>query len=432
MKQLLLIFIVALIVNSCGDTNNITSPDESHIVQGSIKGTILDKITNEPVVGAFVTTLPLTSTTKSNEDGTFLLASVGPEVYNIIISHPDYQTYNEKIRVSDQITNDIEFSLISFESLNHAPEIPLIVYPQTDSKVGGNTISFRWTGADRDADSLKFDIYFGKENTELTKIAENITKNSFSYTHQFNENVNYEWYVVSKDKYSETASEKAVFTYKKIIITKIEGLIALWKLNSDALDYGPSGFNGIENNIQYVDDRKDEARNAAYFSGSNTGKTKITIPKDLQLSYQFTISMWIKPDPSLGENGTVGNYECISKWGGAGPGEASWAFGINKNSTIFLATYNSSSDVKSATTNKIEPNKWQHIAVTFYNGTAVFYLNGVYLAESSGMQIPQFSHLAASIGARQDFVSKFHGAIDDIYLFDRPLTDAEILQLSQE
>lgn len=432
MRKLLLIFMITLIVISCGDTNNITSPDENHIVQGSIKGIILDKLTNEPVAGAFITTIPLTSTTKSNADGTFLLASVGPEIYNIIISHPDFQTFNEKIRVSDQITNDIEFSLVSFASLNTPPDEPVLIYPKNDSKVGNNNFSFRWTGSDLDKDSLTYDVYFGIENTKLNRIAENVKTNIFNFNYQLTENVNYQWYVVSKDKYSETDSEKSTFTFKEIIITKIPGLIALWKLNNDALDYGPGGYNGIENGVQYVEDRKGEAKNSAYFSGNNSNKTNIILPKDLQLSYQFTISMWIKPDASMGENGNVGNYECLSKWGGAGPGIASWAFGINKNSYIFLATYNSNSDVRSAEIKKIEISQWQHIAVTFYNGSAIFYLNGTFLSEATGIQIPQFSHVAASIGARQDFGSKYHGAIDDIYIFDRQLTDAEILKLSQE
>lgn len=432
MKNFILFFLMALIVNSCGDTNNITSPDETHIVKGSIKGVILNSTTNEPVVGAFITTLPLTSTTKSKEDGTFLLASVGPEVYNIVISHPDYQTFNEKIRVSDQITNDIEFNLVSLESLNTPPDEPIIFFPKNNSKIGTFNISFSWSATDKNKDSLEYDVYFGIENDELTKIAENITDNLLTYQYNFKENINYQWYVVSKDKYSETVSEKVTFTYKEIIITNIPGLLGLWKLNNDAFDYGPNSYNGIEEGMQYIDDRSGTPNSAAYFDGTGFKKSNIVLPTGLQLSYKFTISMWIKPDPSLGQNGSVGNFECISKWGGSGEGRASWAFGINKDANIFLATYNNNSNVQSAKGSKIVVGKWQHIAATFDNGNVIFYLNGISIGEATGMQIPQVSILNASIGARPDFLSSYHGAIDDVYLFDRLLTNAEILKLSQE
>ena len=48
------------------------------------------------------------------------------------------------------------------------------------------------------------------------------------------------------------------------------------------------------------------------------------------------------------------------------------------------------------------------------------------------LQIPQNSTYSASIGGRQDQLSSFHGAIDEVYIFKRALDGSEILKLSVE
>lgn len=429
MKSIFLIMIIGITLLSCSDDEQPTKTSE--IVQGTIKGTIIDVDTKEPVVGAFIKTSPLSSTTTSKEDGTFELSSVGPDVYDIIISHPDYLEFKDKIKVSDHITNNILFTMVSKRSLNTPPDIPTLIYPVGNAKVGSSKVIFRWSASDKDKDSLKFDVYFGKVNEDMQLIGENIKDNFFEFNYNFEEGVDYQWKVVAKDKYSKTSSDSSQFSYKEKVVVDLPGLVANWKLDGNAIDSGINGYDGTEQNVTYVDDRKGEKSSAAYFNGTYNINSKILINGNLQISNKFTISLWIKPDPSLGENGNGGYFDCISQWGGGGSGLASWNFGITKGSIAFLSTYYTSNTTKQ-TNLLIITNQWQHLAVTFDNGTANFYLNGVYKFTATGYQNPQVSKLHVSIGGRQDQLSSFHGAIDDVYIFDKVLSDKEILNLYEE
>lgn len=430
MKNILLVLLVGISLFSCSDDDQPTKSIE--IVQGSIKGTILDIDTKEPVAGAFITTSPLSSTTTSKDDGTFELPSVGPEVYDIIITHPDYIQFKDKIRVSDHITNNILFTMVSKRSLNTPPDVPIQIYPIQNSTVGSNKLIFRWTATDKDKDSLTYDVYFGKVDEDMQLIGKNIKDNFFEFTYSFVEGVNYQWKLVAKDKYSQTSSDIIQFNYKEKVVVDLPGLIGNWKLDGNAIDSGIYGYDGIEQNVTYVDDRNGKKGNAAYFNGNSSNFSKIIINNNIQLTDAFTISFWLKPDPSLGENGTVGYYECVSKWGGGGAGLASWAVGINKDSKVYMGTFVSSAKTVVSNLNII-PLQWQFIAVTFDHGNVSIYMNSTKTRYfESNIQTPQNSKLNVCIGGRQDQLSSFHGAIDDVYIFNKVLTDQEVLNLFQE
>ncbi len=424
--------VLLLLLAACGDEYNTTAPDtDNRIVKGSIKGTLLDSITNTPIVGAFITTDPLTSTTRSDENGIFELPNVGPDIYNLIITHDEYFRYSARIKVSDQITNDIELKMISYESVNTAPDKPLLVFPANTSSISFKSFSFRWFTNDIDKDSLLTDLYFSVNGGAFELLKDDISAKTYSFQYDFIETVEYRWYVVVKDKYASAISDTNTFTFKDLNITEIPNLKAYLKFDKDGVDLGPYKFETILQNVTFVDDRYSDPNNAASFKGQSNISSKIILPKSFQLDSQFTISLWVKPDPSLGENGNVGYFECVSKWGAAAKGHASWAFGIQKDSKLFLSTYNTSSTDR-LSTKTITKLIWQHIAVTYRNGNATFYLNGKLDNTVSGLQLPQNSDLSASIGGRQDQLSSYHGAIDDLYIFDRQLNDDEILKLYQE
>ncbi len=432
MKNIIVSVLLFLFLISCGDDTSPTeSTDSRHELIGSIKGKIIDAVTEEPISGAFIKTSPLSSTTKSNEDGTFLLGTVGPELYDIIITHDDYVEYKEKIRVSADITNDILFTMISKASINNTPNEPEIVYPKSNTDVSSSNLIFRWIGVDMDNDTLRYDVYFGEANAELKLIASDIVQTYFEFNYSFLEGSNYQWKVISKDKYSQTSSKTITFGYKEKVVIDLPGLIANWKFNGDAVDSGIFGYDGVEQNVQYSEDRTGLTNEAAYFNGSKGLNSKILVSNEIQLQTEFSISLWIKPDPSLGENGSVGYFEFISKWGGAGIGNASWAFGITKNSNLFLGTFRLNSTIRIATNIQIKTEMWQHVAVTFNNGTAIFYLNGNQIEIATGMNIPQISNYNLSIGGRQDQLSSYHGSVDDLYIFDRVLSTQEIKELAQ-
>ncbi len=433
MKSILLASLLLLSLVSCVENASPTDSNESyHKLIGSIKGKLIDAITEEPISGAFIKTFPLSSTTKSNEDGTFIIESVGPETYEIIITHSDYIKYKEKIIVSAGITNNIRFELSSLVSMNTKPDKPILVYPSNGSKIGSKSFRFRWDAFDIDEDSLTYRLYFSENGEDFYSLNTNLKVNYLDYEKEFVNDHYYYWYVIASDKYSYSVSDTNMFQYNEKILSDIPDLLGYWKLDGNAKDYGPNSYDGIVQNVDFVEDRNNKAYSSAKFKGSYSVKSKVLLPKTFQLSSQFTIALWVNPEPSLGENGGEGYFECVSKWGGSGAGRASWAFGITKNSNLYISTFNYSSHIKIAHNTYMIPNKWSHIAVTYNSGVANFYVNGEFFYTAVGLYNPKDSDNNASIGGRQDQLSSYHGQIDDVYIFTRALEEHEILKLSRE
>lgn len=434
MKNTILTVLLLLILASCGDDANPTAPNDKidPVSKGSIKGYVYDATTELPVSGVRVSTFPITSSTRTDENGRFELLEVSPDLYDLHIIHKDYFAYTSKIKVSDRLTNDIELFITSMESQNNSPDKPTLLYPVDEANIGFKEVKFRWECKDIDNDSIKYDVFFKRIGSEFQLIGNNLTEKTLDHEYDTTGINQYQWYVVAKDNYTFSISDTFSFNYKETVIMDIPNLIGNWKFDGNITDYGPNAYEGTNQNVNFVTDRKNNFEYAASFQGNSSTNSKILLPTSIQLQNQFTISLWIKPLTSLGENGSVGYFECISKWGGSGAGNASWAFGITKGRNLFLSTFSTSATVKATTDIQIDTETWQHIVVTFDGGTATFYINGNNVFTANGMQIPQISNYKVSIGGRQDQLSSYHGFMDDVYLFDRVLSVNEILQLSKE
>ena len=212
-----------------------------------------------------------------------------------------------------------------------------------------------------------------------------------------------------------------------------EGLIAYWKLDNNALDSGPFGYDGTEQGVQYVTDRNDFPKAAALFNPFVLGpNSKILTTSNIQLTSKFTICMWIYTPAAKGE--TDDSYiDLVSKWSNKNNTKSSFSFCFAEADNLHslaLKTESSTGQKRINSTNNAIPfDKWTHIAVTFDNGTAVFYIDGKIGMTRTGVPIPQATNLNLSIGGRQDQASSFKGVLDDIYIFDRALNQGDISKL---
>lgn len=182
---------------------------------------------------------------------------------------------------------------------------------------------------------------------------------------------------------------------------------------------------------------------ALEFAGTNdyvleTGGTNVVNTDILDGLSAFTISLWIKPaltnadvgfvaaDPAPGTNTTLsfathsfascGNYTNVLE--------------------VVIPTTKGVAHRTSAN-NAVIPGQWQHVAITWSNGLApALYINGqldqpsVEMAVLKGVltNCPQFL-IGKGAG---DTTNSWTGTIDDVRVFDRALTAAEILALDGE
>lgn len=184
---------------------------------------------------------------------------------------------------------------------------------------------------------------------------------------------------------------------------------------STAVDSSGKGNNGtIMNEASWV---SGWVEGALKLNGVNQ---YINIPDFSFTPKAYTISFFIKPD-SLAD---------LNQWIGAGASWGRFAFHTTSKGEVFMGTSEDSrmtaSDLPAGT---ISAKIWQHIAFTFDNGRASFYKNGTLRATMEGMALPDTWN-DFQIG--KDDANTINGQIDDIRIYNRALSSAEVQTLADQ
>lgn len=208
------------------------------------------------------------------------------------------------------------------------------------------------------------------------------------------------------------------------------GLISSYSGDGNALD-ARSRYNGtIQNGVSYAAGQVGQGFQLGGVGDTSGNGDRVFVGNSPDLRRQnFTIEAWVKRSSSTiltnspvasSPNGTIFAY-----------GQGGYGFFIDQNTNKLGLTQVGFSNVV-APTLAITDTNWHHVAVTqsgpaFTGGTVTtFYLDGV--AETVAYA-PQFSFTTnAAIGARgdNDVRNAFFGAIDELSIYDRPLSAGQI------
>ena len=210
---------------------------------------------------------------------------------------------------------------------------------------------------------------------------------------------------------------------------KTDKLVAHWKLDeltgTTAADSSPSGLDGTFTNgtiLNCAGPYPDEGAVAAEFDGVDD---RVTLPPaNFNYSGGLTLAAWIKPSGP----GTP-SKAIVSFSAGAGSNDIwlGWQPGIGLE---ILLTDTVAGGTRSAADN-VEPqvDVWEHCVVTIdAGGNAKLYRNGV--ETGSG-----FVSLPANVARNQNYIGHsvyndpFPGCIDDVRVYTRALSSAEISEL---
>ena len=209
-------------------------------------------------------------------------------------------------------------------------------------------------------------------------------------------------------------------TLPEITVTD-PNLVGWWKLDTTsgitAIDWSGHGNNGtIEGDPQWVEGFDG---GAIAFNGNDY----IELPTDMVGSDVGSVTMWIKTEQTnvgmilYGSDGTSGN--------GYGD-ENEMHVNIDSGGIVELFIEFGDSDV-SAETPAVNNNSWHHIAATWdINGQVMLYLNGgePVSADHTGNDF-RFSG-RIRLGAPNSSQRFYIGSLDDVRLYDRVLSVAEI------
>jgi len=208
------------------------------------------------------------------------------------------------------------------------------------------------------------------------------------------------------------------------------GLAAYYPLDGNAMDASGNGMNGTVTGATLTTDRFGAATSAYQFSGSNW----IQLPDEILPAWppELTLSLWVRAGngPYSGQQKvmelTTRRGECSIDMV-PGP-NVSWFFGVHLQDSGWQ-------QIQSPVTS----NTWTHLVGTFKQGEYMqFWVNGN-LVQSNTLPnetlliLPGYD-LNSSLGiydwAPGPYLG-FTGAIDDVRIYHRALSSAEVQQLEQ-
>jgi len=208
------------------------------------------------------------------------------------------------------------------------------------------------------------------------------------------------------------------------------GLVGYWPLDGDARDVSGNGLNGtIVGTVQFVEDRDNLPGAAALFPGVLTSYIDLGNPAALRYDGALSLAAWARVD-SFETNGRI-----IARQGTTN--QRGWTLNVENESNGHVGAFHIAS---AANTNLIHttkkridfaPDEWFHIAGVYQPSQAMeIYINGrLDNVLTTGVPATQFINDAnVYIGKRTD-CCPFAGSIDDVYVFNRSLSEADVFEL---
>lgn len=198
------------------------------------------------------------------------------------------------------------------------------------------------------------------------------------------------------------------------------GLVAYFPFNGNAIDVTGNGYNGtINGNAALVPDRFGGQNNSFTFpdQSSNISLANTT---SLNLQTGFTINAWIKYKNPYSV--IVCKHACGIPNG--------FIFGIDFIGQIAVWVANASTWSSIHTNDIFNEDQWYMVTATYdgNTGTAKIYIDGE-VKSSGNVTYNNFTTYPISIGEaymNNCSASNMTGAVDELKIYDRPLTDAEI------
>lgn len=186
-------------------------------------------------------------------------------------------------------------------------------------------------------------------------------------------------------------------------------------------DQSGQGNNGTNNGSTVVSDTASGGTYAYDFDGTND---YIDCGPVFRPTGNFSISFWVN------NNTTTKNMMYVSKnWDGTSEGYISRYDGVGAGNLKFY-TYSSGTVYGTDVANPFTTSQWACVT-NVYNGTHwEIYFDGVLISQTAQTQPPYNSPSDLYIGATSIAGWNFYGRMDDIRMFDRALTQAEITHLA--
>lgn len=239
---------------------------------------------------------------------------------------------------------------------------------------------------------------------------------------------------------SDTTNRIVSNTFSVIKDSLERGIVAYYPFNGDANDSSGNGHNGIVYGAVQSTDRFGDPSGAYHFNGVDNNYVKIPYSPSFDLRSNYTLSTWVYSEGCDTVCSVPGYVSIIAKRN-PNPDNFPWDLAIcylNQHfKKLYLGRHLNTSQPNGESTpysdGTITNYYWQQLAVTVKNDSVKFWINGI-LAGSSVFTIPSFENSADLMIGWDGYgiYDQVHGSIDDIRIYNRALSEAEILGLYHE
>jgi hypothetical protein len=214
-----------------------------------------------------------------------------------------------------------------------------------------------------------------------------------------------------------------IFLFCSIVQADLkDGLVAYYPFNGNANDESGRGNNGIVYGTTLTVDRFGNPNSAYQFDGtSNWIKVMNSDTINIHGCTGLSIAAWVKAD-SLNNSTYPG---IVSKWGPGGGEDDQYGIGIENGRLRFFL-----SDEPTLIYGVISTNNWYFVVGNYDYTTGIIslYINGIKSVQKSMSFCIWDTNQYVEIG-RHAGSYYFDGAIDDIRIYNRTLSDSEVQQL---
>ncbi len=201
-----------------------------------------------------------------------------------------------------------------------------------------------------------------------------------------------------------------------------DGLVGYWMFDEDdgeeAADSSEMGNHGVfVGNIDWVEGK---FGTALEFTES-ASCVKIEHSESINFIKEFTIALWAKPEET---QPSYGKLICKQK-----SVEYPYAIQFNDPGELIRGTVNAAG--RFDTPGIPSFTEWGHLALTYDGEVELLYKDGVEAARTIATGDLQQNNLELSIGSRLDSAQSFTGILDDVRLYNRALSQAEIQEVME-
>jgi hypothetical protein len=218
----------------------------------------------------------------------------------------------------------------------------------------------------------------------------------------------------------QTVSSNALLTVNRPVCSlPSQGLVAWWRAEGDCVDV-VDGIVGLNQNVTFAPGKVGQA--FVFADGASSIAVPPSSTLDIAGAGGLTIECWIRPDAFA----LAGPGAPIVEWDAGATNYLQFWAGRRLFANVVDGS-GASYSIQSAA-GVLDTNHWQHIAFTYDTGSGVaaIYLNGNVAASNNIGSVQLQTSCGVNIGWSASTSNFFGGMMDELSIYDRALSPAEI------